>query len=194
MFERFLDLFFPLLSRWALFRHRGIWGLKQAVLDAAGGRRERRRMIYDRLLARQGSWIGYSAVFDGIPCFPHHINGIYISGEARIGRNTVIHQNVSIGSNRLAGSKKRGAPTIGNNVFIGTGACVIGRVTVGDNCRIGANAVVYEDLPPNSVAVQQPTRIIQRDETLDNRFFTRRGGKRVYYDDGRWVEAGEEER
>jgi serine O-acetyltransferase len=193
MYERLLDLFFPLLSRWALLRHRGIWGLKEAVLQAHPGRRhERMRMLYDRILARQGSWIGYSAVFDGIPCFPHQINGIYISGEARIGRNVVIHQNVSIGSNRLTDGRKRGAPTIGDNVYLGTGSCIIGRITVGDNCRIGANAVVYDDLPPNSVAVQQPTRVIQREEILDNRFFTRHGGRRVYYDDGRWIEAGEE--
>ncbi len=194
MYEKFLDLFFPLLSRWALVRHRGIWGLKAAVAAApSAAKRERLRMIYDRLLARQGSWIGYSAEFKGLPCFPHHLNGIYISGEARIGRNVVIHHLVSIGSNRLAGSRKYGAPTIGDNVYIGTGACIIGRVTVGDNCRIGANAVVYDDMPPNSVAVQQPTRVIQRDEPLDNRFFTRRGGRRVYYDDGSWVEAGEGE-
>jgi serine O-acetyltransferase len=194
MYEKLLDLLFPLLSRLALFRHRGIWGLKEAVVAApSAGRRERLRMIYDRLLARQGSWIGYNAVFRGIPCFPHAVSGIFISGDARLGRNVVIFQQVSIGSNTLADGKRRGAPTIGDNVYIGTGARIVGRVTIGDNCRIGANAVVYEDMPPNSVAVQQPTRVIQRDGELDNRFFTRRGGRRVWYDDGCWVEAGEEE-
>lgn len=192
MYEILLDLFYPLLSRWALLRHRGIWGLKKAVLDAHPGQRhERLRKLYDRILARQGSWIGWSAEFAGIPCFPHHINGVYISGGARIGRNVVIHQNTAIGSNPLAEGAGRGAPTIGDNVYIGTGACIFGRITVGDNCRIGANAVVHEDLPPNSVAVQQPTRVITREMPPDNRFFTRRNGRRMYYDDGRWVEAKE---
>ena len=119
------------------------------------------------------------AHIDERPCFPRHFSGILISGEARIGRNVVIHQDVSIGSNRLTGGKRRGTPAIGDHVCIGTGACIIGRITVDDNCRIGTNALVFEDLPPNSVAVQQPTRV------------TPRGGRRVYCDDGRWVEAGE---
>ena len=49
--------------------------------------------------------------------------------------------------------------------FIG----IIGNVKIGNNCRIGANAVVYQDMPDNSVAVSSPTRIIQK-ENLDNRF------------------------
>lgn len=64
--------------------------------------------------------------------------------------------------NNISGGGTR-APTIGDNVYIGSGACNIGRVSVGDNCRIGANAVAYEGLPPNSVAVQQPTRVIRRE-------------------------------
>ena len=77
-----------------------------------------------------------------------------------------------------------GSPHIGNNVYIGAGAKIIGGITVGDNCRIGANAVVYEDMPPNSVAVCAPTRILQKGQ-LDNTYRTRLGGQDYYFRDGR---------
>ena len=63
---------------------------------------------------------------------------------------------------------------------------------MGDNCRIGANAVVYKNLPPHSVAVQASTRIIQK-SNLDNRFYSKRGGKWVCYQDGKWVEVAKSE-
>lgn len=56
---------------------------------------------------------------------------------------------------------------IGDNVFVGAGAKIIGPITIGDNCRIGANACVYKDVPANCVVVGNPMRIIQR-EVLNN--------------------------
>ena len=74
----------------------------------------------------------------------------------------------------------------GNNVYIGVGAKVIGGITIGDNCRIGANAVVYEDMPPNSVAVCAATRIISKDgEPLDNTYRTTLDGVDYVFQDGR---------
>jgi serine O-acetyltransferase len=67
----------------------------------------------------------------------------------------------------LLDSKGKGAPTIGNNCYIGAGAKIIGSVKIGNNCRIGANCVVYRDALDNLVAVLQSTRIIQKKE-LDN--------------------------
>ena len=52
-------------------------------------------------------------------------------------------------------------PTIGNNVFIGSGAKILGNITIGNNVKIGANAVVSRDVPPFSVVVGNPMRIIQ---------------------------------
>jgi serine O-acetyltransferase len=53
-------------------------------------------------------------------------------------------------------------PTIGNGVYIGAGAKIIGKLVIGDGARIGANAVVVNDVPPNCTAVGIPARIIDR--------------------------------
>ena len=100
-----------------------------------------------------GYYIGASARFANKPLFPHGYTGIYISGGATLGENCVIFQQVTIGSDSLADSKKAGSPTIGNNCYIGAGAKIIGNIVVGDNCRIGANAVVYKDVPDNCTVV-----------------------------------------
>lgn len=57
---------------------------------------------------------------------PHGISGIFISQSANIGKNVVVFQQVTIGANTMKGSKSYGAPTIGNNVYIGAGAKIIG--------------------------------------------------------------------
>ena len=103
---------------------------------------------------------------------PHGLFGIFISDRVKLGKNCVIFPNVVLGSNTIRDSKNAGFPTIGDNVYIGAGAAIIGNVTVGDNCRIGANACVVKDVPPNSVVVGNPMRIIERSETMDNRYYT----------------------
>jgi serine O-acetyltransferase len=143
-------------------------------------------MWYGRKLSKNNSWIGYNSTFLGIPCFPHGISGIFVSGGSKIGKNAVIFHQVTIGSNTLLKSGKFGSPEIGDNVYIGAGAKIIGNIRIGNNCRIGANAVVYKDLPDNSVAVQSPTRIIQKDK-LDNRFFSQvNRNKWVFFNNGKW--------
>lgn len=99
---------------------------------------------------------------------PHGPNGIFISRGALIGKNCVIFQQVTIGSNTLKDSKKKGAPVIGDNVYIGAGAKIIGNVVVGNNCRIGANAVVANDVPDNSTIVLQHPRVIEKIENLND--------------------------
>ena len=121
-------------------------------------------------LERNSAFIGKGAVFASSPTFPHGIHGVHISSGAKIGKNVVIFQNVTIGSNTMRDSKRKGAPTIGDNVFIGTGASVIGKVTIGDNCRIGANCVVVKDMPPNTTAVLGDVRFITKEGPMDNTF------------------------
>ena len=101
--------------------------------------------------------------------FPH-FNGIFISYKAKIGNNCVIYQQVTIGSNTLADSKNIGAPTIGNDVFIGAGAKIIGNVHIGNNVRIGANCIVCEDIPDNATVVLEKPLIIKHDKPRDNSF------------------------
>ncbi len=78
---------------------------------------------------------------------PHGVSGIFITQSAKIGKNVVIFQQVTIGANTIEGSKTYGAPTIGDNVYIGAGVKIIGKVSIADNCRIGANAVIAQDIP-----------------------------------------------
>ena len=78
---------------------------------------------------------------------PHPI-GIIIGKGSFIGENCVIMQNVSLGIENL-GDKK--SPAIGNNVFIGSGATIIGDIFIGDNVTIGSNTFVNKSIPANSI-------------------------------------------
>ena len=131
--------------------------------------------IYNIRVSKKGSYIGYKAILNDIPVFPHGILGVFISDGAKIGHNCVIYHQVTIGSNTLYGNPHFGSPVIGDNVMMGAGAKIIGNVKVGNNVRIGANAVVVRDIPDNCVVVG-PGRVIQKEEILDNRFFSYRGG------------------
>jgi len=82
-----------------------------------------------------------------------HFGGIVISGFAKFGDNCRIRNGVVIG---LKNVDEPGAPVIGNNVDIGTGAKILGKIKIGNNVLIGANAVVISDVPDNSIAVGIP--------------------------------------
>lgn len=126
------------------------------------------KSFYYIYLERKDSFIGAKTLFHGVPYFPHGISGVFISTNAEIGEGCTIFHQVTIGANTIAGHPKAGSPVIGNNVYIGAGAKIIGSVRIGDNCRIGANCVVVEDMPNNSTAVAAKTRIILSDEPKIN--------------------------
>lgn len=84
-----------------------------------------------------------------------HFSSIVINDTAVIGENCTIFNGVTIGSVR-----GKGAPYIGNNVVIATGAKVIGNVKIGNNVMIGANAVVVHDVPDNAVVGGIPAKIL----------------------------------
>lgn len=88
-----------------------------------------------------------------------HATGIVIGERVNIGENCYIYQNVTLG---VANQVSPAYPTLGNGVKVYSGACVVGRVRVGDNAVIGANAVVLEDVPSGSTAVGVPARVIHR--------------------------------
>jgi serine O-acetyltransferase len=88
-----------------------------------------------------------------------HFGGIIVSGYAKFGDNCRIRSGVVIG---LSSVDDPCAPVFGNNVDIGAGAKVLGRITIGDNVLIGANAVVLCDVPPNSLAVGVPAVVKPR--------------------------------
>lgn len=93
--------------------------------------------------------------------FFYHPYGIVIHGGSTIGDNCVIRQQVTIGNKGIGDSD--GCPIIGNNVEIGAGAKIIGDIHIGDNSKIGANAVVTKSFPQNSVLVGVPARNIAKD-------------------------------
>ncbi len=88
-----------------------------------------------------------------------HFGGVIVSGDVIIGDDVVIRNGVTIGLRRTG---VRGSPKIGNRVDIGAGAKILGPITIGDDTTIGANAVVLEDVPPNSIAIGIPAKAIAR--------------------------------
>lgn len=107
--------------------------------------------------ASMGTNINVGAFFKTPPILPHGLNGIIISYYAKIGKNCVIRQQVTI-----AQDDSNKAAIIGDNVIIGAGAKIIGNVKIGNNVIIGANAVVTHDIPNNSIAVGVPARVIKK--------------------------------
>jgi serine O-acetyltransferase len=95
-----------------------------------------------------------------------HFGGIIVSGYARFGDNCRIRNGVVVGLRRV---EEHYAPIIGNNVDIGSGAKLLGRITIGDNSIIGANAVVLDDVPVNSLAVGVPAIITPRHQTFSDK-------------------------
>ena len=88
-----------------------------------------------------------------------HFGGIVVSGYAKFGDNCRIRNGVVVG---LARADDPCAPLIGNDVDIGTGAKVLGRIRIGNRVLIGANAVVTRDVPDDSIAVGVPAVIKPR--------------------------------
>ena len=83
-----------------------------------------------------------------------HGLGIVLHLNTVIGARTKIYQHVTVGNGN--------GPKIGCDCILGTGCVILGNITIGDNVRIGANAVVLQDVPSNCTAVGVPARIIYR--------------------------------
>lgn len=84
-----------------------------------------------------------------------HSHGIVINGTVKAGRNLILGHGVTIGA------EKGRTPVLGENVYVGTGAVIVGDVRVGDRARVGANAVVVKDVPDDATAVGVPARVIK---------------------------------
>jgi len=90
--------------------------------------------------------------------FIDHASGVVIGETAVVGDDVTIYQGVTLGGTSLEHGTRH--PTIGNRVTIGAGAKILGPITIGDDSRIGANAVVVKSAPPNSVVMGVPGQII----------------------------------
>ena len=85
-----------------------------------------------------------------------HSNGVVINGGVRGGAGVLLEHQVTIGAER------RRSPVIGDRVFVGAGAKILGAVTVGSGARVGANAVVVHDVPADTTVVGIPARPVPR--------------------------------
>jgi serine O-acetyltransferase len=92
-----------------------------------------------------------------------HRGGIYI-GPCVIGRNCNISQETTIGQGRI-GTERFGVPTLGDGVYVAPGAKLFGKITIGNDVSIGANAVVSKDIPDRAVVVGNPGRVVGFQET-----------------------------
>jgi serine O-acetyltransferase len=119
-----------------------------------------RKYIYAFFFKRQSIKLGFT-----IPTFTFgpglrivHRGTIVVNGKCRIGYNCTINAGVNIG---IKAGCPDDVPIIGNNVYIGPGAKIFGKITIADGCAIGANAVVCKDiLEPDSVVVGVPAKVI----------------------------------
>lgn len=95
----------------------------------------------------------------GRRCYIDHGMGVVIGETAEIGDDVLMYHGVTLGGLKNARVKRH--PTVGNNVLIGAGAILLGNITIGNFCKIGANSVVLDDVPDDCTAVGAPAKIIK---------------------------------
>lgn len=107
------------------------------------------------------SYIPPSATIGKGTVFAYGAIGVVLHADSWLGSGCVIGQGVTIGASEafFSGLPNK-CPSIGNNVYIGAGARILGDITIGDGCQIGAGAIVVRDVPPHSVVVGVPGRVI----------------------------------
>jgi serine O-acetyltransferase len=134
----------------AMIRYRWMqWAQRHRLVPLA--------MIFNKLNVLGGCIIGRGADF-GEGFVLVHSNGVVINTSVKGGRNVVIEHQVTIGA------EKGLSPVLGDGVFIGAGAKVLGAVRIGNGAKVGANAVVLEDVPEAATVVGIPARVVKRGE------------------------------
>lgn len=141
--QRFYFLFFKLMTIDRAFRTQVYWRLKPWSF------------IFGILPKERNLTINVPSGCLGGGFYIHHGHSTRISAR-KIGKNFSIHHNCSIAHG------KGGTPIIGDNVFVGTGAVIMGAITIGDNVNIGANAIVTKDVPSNCTVVSPQAFIVKR--------------------------------
>lgn len=113
-------------------------------------------------------------------CIDHGM-GVVIGETAEIGDDVLIYHGVTLGGTGKDKGKRH--PTIGNGVVIGAGAKVLGPIKVGNNAKIGANAVVVKDVPEGATAVGIPAKNIIRTSATIIEISDFRGAKKKIFND-----------
>ncbi len=126
---------------------------------------KRKVRFFPRYISQYARWLTGIEIHPGTTIgkglFIDHGMGVVIGETTVIGDNVTLFQGVTLGGTGKERGKRH--PTLGNNVVVGTGACILGNIRIGDNVNVGANAVVIREVPPNSTVVGVPGRIASRD-------------------------------
>lgn len=122
------------------------------------------RLLLARLLSQVARFVTGIEIHPGARIgrrfFIDHGMGVIIGETTVIGDDVTLYQGVTLGGTGKEKGKRH--PTLGNNVYVGAGANVLGNITIGENCRIGAGSVVLRDVPENSTIVGVPGHIVFR--------------------------------
>ncbi len=97
--------------------------------------------------------------------FIDHGMGVVIGETAEVGDDCLIYKGVVLGGVHL--EKKKRHPTLEKGVVVGSNACILGAITIGEHSRIGSGSVVVENVPPNSTVVGIPGKVIKKQTTGD---------------------------
>ncbi|WP_142849710.1 serine O-acetyltransferase [Telmatospirillum sp. J64-1] len=132
----------------------------------------RRLRLLGRFLSHLGKMLTGIEIHPGAQVgarlFIDHGTGVVIGETAVIGDDCTLYHGVTLGGTSLHKGKRH--PTLGNGVIVGSGAQILGPITVGDGARIGANAVVLTDVPKDVTMVGIPARMIMRRKDVDEKF------------------------
>ena len=100
--------------------------------------------------------------------FIDHATGVVIGETAEIGDDVTLYHGVTLGGTSTSQGKRH--PTLGNRVIVGAGAKLLGPINIGDDARIGSNAVVLKDVPDSATAVGVPAQIVQHRKKAEKSF------------------------
>ncbi len=115
------------------------------------------RWRYSRLKVRYGFDIEYSTnIGEGL--YLGHWGGVVIHPQAVIGKNCNISHQVTVGAD--SGKAADAVPQLGDQVYLAPGCKVFGKITLGDNCAVGANSVVNDDVPPGVTVAGLPAKVV----------------------------------
>ncbi|HAI83445.1 MAG TPA: serine acetyltransferase [Chitinophagaceae bacterium] len=123
------------------------------------------RFMYKRLMFKYGFQIPAKTLI-GRGFRISHYGATVINYDTIIGENFYLSHNVTIG--KIHTGSKAGAPVIGNRVWVGPGAVIVGRIKIGDNVLISGNAFVNIDVPSNSIVIGNPAKIIPSEKATDD--------------------------
>lgn len=117
-----------------------------------------------RLSKKTGFQIGYGARI-GAGLFIGHRGTVIVNGEARLGSNVNLSPGVVIGQENRG--RHKGVPQLGNRVWIGSNAVIVGGVLIGNDVLVAPNAYVNFDVPDHSIVVGNPARVIRRENATE---------------------------